>query len=75
MNMAALAPHPMLADLTFARSRSGRVYTHVSDWEGAKPLTVGDIIEVIDGEDIALPACVEEIDADGTVVARLTDLP
>lgn len=75
MNMATLTPHPMLADLTFARSRKGRVYTHVSDWEGTKPLMVGDLIEVIDGEDIALSARVEAIDPDGTVVARLTEMP
>lgn len=65
----------MLAELTFARARSGEVYTHVSDWEGVKPLAVGDIIEVIDGEDIPLSARVEAIDPDGTVVARLTTMP
>lgn len=66
---------PMFADLTFARSSGGKVYTHVSDWEGAQPIQVGDVIEVVDGEDIALPACVEAIDPDGTVVARLTAQP
>lgn len=65
----------MFADLTFARSRNGSVYTHVSDWEGTKPLAVGDLIEVIDGEDIALSVRVEAIDPDGTVVSRLTEMP
>ena len=65
----------MLADLTSARSRNGEAYTHVSDWEGSQPLEVGDLIEVIDGEDIAIPARVEAIDLEGTGVERLTTMP
>lgn len=65
----AQCPH-MLADLAFAAAPGARVLTHLSDWTGPKPLTVGTVVTVVDGEDIPLRAQVEAIDADGTVVAR-----
>lgn len=67
------ALRPLLADLTFARARNGTVYAHACDVEQA--LTVGDLIEVVDGEDVVLPARVQAIDPDGTVVALLLTLP
>ena len=64
----------MLADLTFAKTNHGVVYSHVSDWEGARPLAKGDGVTVIDGEDVPMEARVLDIDPDGTVILKLTGI-